>query len=495
MKLFEPLNVGGMRIANRVMVPAMVTRLSGEDGLVNQDIVDRYVRYAQGGAGLIVVEAMAVHHAKSGPLLRISDDRFVPGLTDLVRRIHDTSDSKVVPQIIHFMKVAKSGWRQTVDMLSPAEIDRIVDEFGDAVARARAARFDGAELHSAHAYTLASFLSRANPRKDEYGGDTLEGRLRLIERIFENIRRKVGADFPVGVRFLADEFIKDGYTVSDAKLIGLRLAQLGAAYLSLSVGGKFEDAVHLPGQVPYPYTGYSGDRCMPGDWYPPMPHAQFSAEIKAFIKSYGYDTPVATAGKISDPDDAERLIATGAVDIIGIARGLLADPDWPQKVRQGERERIVKCDYCNVCKHLDGTHARVICALWPQGSLQAPPDDHSVAAPRWEATGANLTVAVADGKAMLKWNKAAGAARYDVCRTDPLGNVQVIDAVKVTRWEDHGLLAGMPYRYHVRVYGAAGQGGASSNTVPVTVPLPEFAGRIQPAQVDDTKRPPASRVK
>jgi 2,4-dienoyl-CoA reductase-like NADH-dependent reductase (Old Yellow Enzyme family) len=238
MKLFEPLNVGGIRIANRVMVPAMVTRLSGEDGLVNRDIVDRYVRYAQGGPGLVVVEAMAVHHAKSGPLLRISDDQFVPGLADLAQRIHDTSDSKVVPQIIHFMKVAKSGWRQMVDMLSLVDIDRIVEEFGDAVARAREARFDGAELHSAHAYTLASFLSRANPRKDEYGGDTLEGRLRLIERIFDNIRRKAGADFPVGVRFLADEFIKDGYTVSDAKLIGLRLAQLGSAYLSLSVGGN-----------------------------------------------------------------------------------------------------------------------------------------------------------------------------------------------------------------------------------------------------------------
>jgi len=180
MKLFEPLNVAGMTISNRVMVPAMVTRLSGEDGLVNKDITDRYVRYAQGGAGLIVIEAMAVHSAKSGPLLRISDDQFVPGLTDLVRRIHDASDSKVVPQIIHFLKVAKSGWRQTVDMLSLAEIDRIVAEFGDAVARARAAGFDGAELHSAHAYTLASFLSRVNPRMDDYGGNTLEGRLYLI---------------------------------------------------------------------------------------------------------------------------------------------------------------------------------------------------------------------------------------------------------------------------------------------------------------------------
>jgi hypothetical protein len=80
-------------------------------------------------------------------------------------------------------------------------------------------------------------------------------------------------------------------------------------------------------------------------------------------------------------------------------------------------------------------------------------------------------VAIGTGKAILKWNKAVGAARYDVCRTDPLGNVQVIDAVKVTRWEDHNLLAGMPYRYHVRAYGSVGQGGVSSNTVTATVPL------------------------
>jgi len=475
MKLFEPLDAGGIKLVNRIMVPAMVTRLSGEDGFVNQDITDRYVRYAEGGAGLIVVEAMAVHHAKAGPLLRISDDKFVPGLADLVQRIHDTSDAKVVPQIIHFMKISKSGWRQTIDMLSLAEIDRIVEEFGDAVARAREAKFDGAELHSAHGYTLASFVSRVNPRTDDYGGDTLEGRLHLITRIFENARRKAGHDFPLGVRYLADEFLKDGYTVVDAKLIGLRLAQLGAAYLSLSVGGKFEDAIHLPGQVLHAYSGYSGERCMPGDNYPAVPHAHFSTEIKSFIKAHGYDTPVATAGKISDPDDAERLVASGAVDIIGIARGLLADPDWPHKVRAGERERIVTCDYCNVCKHLDGTHMKVICALWPQGSLQAPPDDRASLAPSWDA-GTALTVTAGPGKATLKWSKAKGAARYDVCRTDPLGQTEVVDSVKVTRWEDRNLLAGMPYRYQIRAYGAAGQGGAASDAVTVTLPCPDFSG-------------------
>jgi 2,4-dienoyl-CoA reductase-like NADH-dependent reductase (Old Yellow Enzyme family) len=484
MKLFEPLNVKGMVLPNRIMVPAMVTRLSGEDGFVNEPITDRYVRYAQGGVGLIVVEAMAIHHVKSGPLLRISDDAYVPGLADLVRRIHDTSDSKVVPQIIHFLKVAKSGWRQTVDMLSPADINQIVEEFGDAVARAREAGFDGAELHSAHAYTLASFVSRVNPRRDEYGG-TLEGRLRLIGRVMENVERKVGKDFPVGVRFLADEFIKDGFTVNDAKLIGLRLAELGAAYLSLSVGGKFEDAIHAPGQVPYPYTGYSGDRCMPGNWYPNVPHAHFSAEIKAYVKAHGYDTPVATTGKISDPDDAEALLSAGKVDIIGIARGLLADPDWPRKVRAGERDRIIRCDYCNVCKHLDGTHTRVICSLWPQGALQAPPDDRAAGAPEWGPAGAELAATITNtGTVLLRWKKAPGAARYDVHRCDDLGNVSFEDAVKVTRWEDENLLAGRRYRYYVRAYTASGQGSPPSNSVFIDLPAPSYlANRIgaQPA--------------
>src|SRR5687767_7829430 len=100
--LFEPFPLRGTVLPNRLVLPAMVTRLSGEDGLVNDDIRARYVRFARGGVGLIVLEAMAVHGAKSGPLLRISSDDFKPGLTDLCRRIHDAGESKVFPQIIHF---------------------------------------------------------------------------------------------------------------------------------------------------------------------------------------------------------------------------------------------------------------------------------------------------------------------------------------------------------------------------------------------------------
>ncbi len=109
MKILEPLKLNGVTLPNRIAVPAMVTRLSGEDGFVNQPIIDRYVRYAEGHVGLIVVEATAVHSNKSGPLLRLSDDEFISGHRELTRQVHDTSDSKVVPQIIHFLKVARSG--------------------------------------------------------------------------------------------------------------------------------------------------------------------------------------------------------------------------------------------------------------------------------------------------------------------------------------------------------------------------------------------------
>ncbi|HRA77204.1 MAG TPA: NADH:flavin oxidoreductase [Burkholderiaceae bacterium] len=466
MKLLEPITINGMKVPNRVMVPAMVTRLSGEDGFVSKEISDRYVRYAQGEVGLIVVEAMAIHGSNAGPLLRISDDKFIPGLREMVRKIHDASDSKVVPQIIHFLKIARSGWRQTVDMLSIEEIERIIEQFGEAAARAREAGFDGIELHNAHAYTLASFVSRVNGRTDEYGGTTLENRLRLIGKVMDSVRRYVGRDYPVGIRFLSDEFIRGGYTVEDAKLIGLRMAQLGADYLSLSVGGKFEDAVHTPGHVLHGYSGYSGERCMPGATYPDALHVPYAAEIKAFVASKGFDLPVIAAGKLSDPGTAEAVLAAGKVDMVAIARGLLADPDWVKKVRLGQLDRIVKCDYCNVCKQLDGSHMPVTCFLWPKGAMQAPADMGPAAQPlAWPEAGAGLTVKVEDGAVALKWKKVPGAVYYDVYRADDDDEPRLVDGVKLPVFADAAVLGGVRYRYFVRACDASGNAGAPSESV------------------------------
>lgn len=475
MKLFEPLDINGMVIPNRVMVPAMVTHLCREDGMVNDDIIERYAAYAEGGVGLIVVEAMAIHQNKSGSLLRISDDRYIPGLRALTRRIHDTSDSKVVPQIIHFMKVARTGWRQTIDLVALQEIEQIIEQFGLAVARAREAGFDGAELHSAHAYTLSSFLSRANPRTDAFGGESLENRLRLIGEVMRRVRRAVGTDFPVGVRFNAEEFIKDGYTVEESKLIAERLAALGFDYLSMSVGGKFEDAVHTPGQVLFPYSGYSGDRCMPGAWLPRALHADLAGQIRAHLLARGIRTPVAIAGKLSEPADAERVVADGKADIVGIARGLLADPAWARKVRDGQADQIVQCDYCNICKQLDGTHKPVICGLWPQGALQAPKSAPQDAPLKWPADAAP-TLKVSGKGIALRWPKVERALRYDVYRSVAGESPALVESTKVTMWTDPVVLGGRRYEYQVRAVLPDGRASDASPRAGIDLPLPDYMG-------------------
>ncbi|MFO0980668.1 MAG: hypothetical protein U1E76_02795 [Planctomycetota bacterium] len=130
--LFAPARINQVELANRIVLTAMVTRLSGEDGFVNRDVRDRYLRFARGEPGLIVLEAMSVHGGKSGPLLRISDDAYLPGLRDLARAMHDVSPSKVVPQIIHFLKIARSGWREQVADLTRAAIKEIVVQYGAA---------------------------------------------------------------------------------------------------------------------------------------------------------------------------------------------------------------------------------------------------------------------------------------------------------------------------------------------------------------------------
>ena len=478
MKLLEPLSINGMTTANRVLVPAMVTRLSGEDGFVNEAVTERYVRFARGGVGLIVVEASAVHGSKSGPLLRLSDDEFIPGHRQLVERVHAEGPAKIVPQIIHFMKVARSGWRQTVDMLELADIDRIVEEFGLAAVRAREAGYDGVEIHSAHAYTLSSFLSRHNHRRDDYGGKTLEGRLRMFGRVMTRIRECVGADFPVGVRFLAEEVVRDGYTIEDSKPIALRMAQLGVDYISLSVGGKFEDAVPREGQPLYPYTGYSGDRCMPGNWYPALPNAHLPAAIKAYINAHGFDTPVVSVGKISAPAEAEQLLQEGRADIIGMARQLLADPDWVNKVAEGRADDIVRCIYCNVCKQLDGSFRKVNCFLWPKGMDQAPADDPDGRAPAWGDDQGGLSAEVdAKGRVRLEWQPpASGDTRiYDVYRAEENGDMSCLEAVKKTHFRDPLALGGLSYTYYVRAIAADGRASPPSNAVHVAPDLPTYA--------------------
>jgi len=479
MKLFEPVQINSMRLENRIVLPAMVTRLSGEDGFINQDIIDRYVRLAKGEPGLVVIEAMAIHGAKSGQLLRLGDDRFVDGHRELIRRMRAVSPSKIVPQIIHFLKLSKSGWRQKVMDLSQEDIREIVRLYGTAADRARRTGYDGVELHMAHAYTVSSFLSRRNLREDEYGG-SLENRMRVMSEILIEVRRAVGADFPMGVRFDGEECITDGYGLNDSAEMSLRMAKLGADWISVSAGGKFEDAQHKPGQAIYPYTGYSGDRCMPPRVYQDGYNAYLGAGIKSHLNGHGLATPVVTTGKIRTAEMAERLLATNQADLIGLARTLLADPDWPKKVRDGREDQVVRCISINVCKSLDENFKKVRCYLWPRGSLHAP-ESADTKPPQWPESGAGLRVFEEPrGHVRLSWSAARdpeGMYGYWIERSADGGPWEIVSAVRAemhTTFQDSTAIAGTAYRYRVRAYDLAGNKSAPSNVVAASLAMPAF---------------------
>jgi 2,4-dienoyl-CoA reductase-like NADH-dependent reductase (Old Yellow Enzyme family) len=424
--LFQPFPLGrsGRRMPNRIWLPAMVTWRGTEDGFVTPEVRDIYLRYAMGGPGMIVLEATGIRDVASGPLLRLSHDRFVPGLRALVDEMRGAGEALVMPQIIDFLKIATRkptrafmeslagrgqldaavlalsdaeferdaarhltprqrrdflyGYRQTIEDLDVAEIRRIPGWFADAARRARQCGFDGVELHFAHAYTMASFLSVTNGRRDAYGG-SFENRLRLPLEVIRAVREETGRDFILGCRFLGSEDILGddgalrGNTLAEAERIAVALARAGLDVLSVSRGGKFEDARQpLVGEAMYPYTGHSGSVCIPRARQDPPAVNTFLAEgIRRALRGAGLSTPVVTAGKIHTFDQAEGILRDGRADLIGMARALLADPDLPRKWRAGADAEGRVCVFCPYCEEEDQHHRVVTCTLWPKD-----PRDH-----------------------------------------------------------------------------------------------------------------------
>ena len=414
------------------MVPWRATA----DGMVTDEVLAWYERFAVGRPGAIVVEATGVRDIPSGPLLRIGDDRFIPGLRDLVRTVKRASngDTRLFIQLIDFLAVKRRPDRekylrcflaitdvhrhalglssddevrdaltampdtQLAAVLSARELEglrfgyreRVTDvdlphihhlpsvipgTFAVAAARAETAGFDGVELHYAHAYTMASFLSALNTREDGYGGPRAN-RARLPLETFHAVRAAVSDHFVVGCRYLADECIAGGSTPDDAAYFGVEFAKAGLDYLSLSRGGKFEDAkAPQVGWAIYPYTGPSGWECMPttlGDERGPFGrNVPASSDIRTAVRHAGLTTPMIVSGGIHDFDQAEGILARGEADICGAARQSLADPDWFRKVRLGRGGDVRRCTFTNYCEGLDQKHKPVTCKLWDRLDLDA----------------------------------------------------------------------------------------------------------------------------
>ncbi len=251
---------------------------------------------------------------------------------------------------------------------------QLPDLFAAAARRAERAGFDGVELHYAHAYTMASLLSRSNDRGDGYGGSA-EGRLRAPLEVYRAVRSSVSARFVVGCRMLADEVVEGGSRVEDACRYARAFAEAGMDFLSLSKGGRFEDAAQPKvGEAVYPYTGRSGYECMPtvfGDAVGPFGrNLGLARQVREAVRAAGFSTPVVAAGGLNDFEICEGALASGAADIVASARQSLADPDWWRKMREGRGAEVRRCKMTNYCEALDNRHKEVTCQLWDRLDLE-----------------------------------------------------------------------------------------------------------------------------
>lgn len=445
-RLFAPITLrSGLSIHERSWVPAMVPWRATDDGFVTDGVLDWYGRFAEGAPGVIVVEATGIRDVPSGPLLRIGHERFVAGLSRLADTVRERSRgrTRLFIQLIDFLRIrrrpeptkfftkilsirdehrARLGMTDddairrhlaTLDdpgtVLDERELEalhygareRVTDDephlrelpivlpdlFADAADRARRAGFDGVELHYAHAYTMASFLSRLNTRTDGYGG-AREDRVRLPLEVYRAVRARVGDAITVGCRFLCDEVIEGGSRPDDAAFFGVELARAGMDFLSLSTGGKFEDAKQPKvSEAAYPYTGPSGYECMPtvlsderGPFGRNLPK---QAIVTRAVRQAGLSTPIVVAGGIHSFEQAESILLRGDGDFIGAARQSLADPDWFKKLREGRGDSIRRCLYTNYCEGLDQKHKVVTCQQWDRepGGPRTPDGRRRMIAP------------------------------------------------------------------------------------------------------------------
>jgi 2,4-dienoyl-CoA reductase (NADPH2) len=391
--LLAPGRIGSLELRNRIVMSPMGSNLAEKDGRLGERIKRYYEERARGGVGLITVGVGAIAYpagACNPNQVAISDDVYLPGLTDLADRIH-RHGAKLAIQLQHAGKVAtqdigagrplwvpsalppkvgdlfedltpeevggvteyfsRPGAKLRFHEMSKSDIAELVEMFADAADRARRAGFDAVEIHAAHGYIVSSFLSPAtNKREDEYGGP-LENRGRLLVEVIRAVKGRVGAEFPVWCRLDAKEFrTENGITAEE----GRRAAELAEA-----AGG---DAIHVSAYAD-PTSGVAFTDA-------PLVHqacgyVPLAEEIKKRVK-----VPVIAVGRI-EPEEAEAILMAGKADFIAMGRKLLADPELPVKLGEGRPEDVRPCIYCYTCVGKIFLNQRNCCAVNPPTGREA----------------------------------------------------------------------------------------------------------------------------
>jgi NADPH2 dehydrogenase len=360
-RLFAAKSIGGLRLKNRLTMAPLFLGYAAEGGRVSDLLLEHYDLMARSGVAMVVVENASITPAGSGGprTIRCDHDRYLDGLSSLAAAIK-RHRCRAALQINHAGRFAGAAepvsasavaaFGRTPRELLKKEIVKIQKQFARAALRARQAGFDLVELHGGTGYLLAQFASpRTNRRSDAYGGSP-ENRARFAVETVQRVKDSVG-DFPVGYRFLADEWLPDGLTPAESTPLAALLADAGLAYLSV-MGGTYE-SFFLPEVVRRSKRpGYM---------------VSLARKVKQAVR-----IPVITAGRISTPSRAEAILEKGQADFIGLARVLWADPEWPAKARQGRERAIRYCSpACNACMQLVMKGRPAICPRWPKKKRHA----------------------------------------------------------------------------------------------------------------------------
>lgn len=341
-ELFTPNKIGNCEIKNRLVVPAMVVNVCNTDGT----ITDRFIKYheekAKGGWGLIITEDYGVTAEGCGydRIPGFYNDEQITRNKEFTDLIHSYG-SKIFCQIYHAGKqkmpnvpgqaIAPSAIKDPLAMNMPREITvdeihEIVKAFGSAARRAKEAGFDGVEIHCAHGYLIAQFLSYfINKRTDEYGG-CFENRVRFFDEIYAEVRKNVGEDYPVIVRMSINEYVTGGRTEAESYLLARHFDELGVDAIHVSNGVYASDPEHHTISNMFAEGAFNTDG---------------AKQIKELVSC-----PVITVNKINEPELADTLIKMGKADFIAMGRGSLADPYLPKKAQEGKFNTINYCIGC-----------------------------------------------------------------------------------------------------------------------------------------------------
>ena len=341
--LFKAGKIGSCEIKNRLAVTAMVTNYCDEDGNATERYICYHEEKAKGGWGLIITEDYAINAHCMGykNIAGLYNDEQITSHKKLTERVHQYG-SKIFAQIYHGGRQSHAGVNGGVQPVAPsaipcpwcrdlpkemtkADIRQVIQEFGECAKRVKEAGFDGIELHAGHGYLLAEFMSTyVNKRTDEYGG-CLDNRVRIIKEVYDSIRANVGDNFPLMIRFSADEDMPGGRDIAETRVLAELFEQWGfdALHVSSGVYGDYNRGIASPMYEKHAWT------------------VDYAAEVKKIV-----NIPVMTVNRINDPRMANNVIGMGKADFVGMGRGSLADPFLPNKAKEG---KLCDIRYCIGC--------------------------------------------------------------------------------------------------------------------------------------------------